>query len=152
MERQRSDWRISSHPIYRNVTHRVGDGNQHAAPPHSIHRDCLPYQTGATSKPGSALEDLEPIDKVEPETLALLLQLCADLERWEMGENILGVLATADDETHRVTCAEWLHCFARHLVAAGDLEKAKQSVGHAVELWQPIRVELIEDDALAAIW
>jgi hypothetical protein len=87
-----------------------------------------------------------------PETLALPLQLCADLRKWEMGENILGVLACADDETHRITCAEWLPCFARHLVATGDLVKAKQAVGHAVELWQPIRVEILAVDALAAIW
>ena len=69
-----------------------------------------------------------------------------------MGENILGVLATTDDETHRITCAEFLHAYARHLVSAGDVEKAKQTVRHAVELWQPIRVEIVEDDGLAALW
>jgi hypothetical protein len=98
------------------------------------------------------LEDLEPIDRVMPETLALRLQLCADLERWEMGQNILGVLATADDEMHLITCAEWLHCYARHLVASGYVEKAKEAVGHAVELWEPIRVEIVEDDDLSAVW
>ena len=82
-----------------------------------------------------------------PEVLALRLQLCADLAKWEMG-----VLATADDETHKITCAEFLHAYARHLFAAGDVEKAKQAVGHAVELWQPIRLEIVEDDALSAIW
>jgi len=69
-----------------------------------------------------------------------------------MGENIIGVLACADDETHRITSAEFLHAHARHLVAAGDAEKAKQAIGHAVELWQPIRVEMIVDDALAVLW
>ena len=93
-----------------------------------------------------------PIDRVMPETLALRLQLCTDLERWEMGENILGVLATADDETHRITCAEWLHCYARHLVNTGEVEMAKQAVGEAVKLWQPIRVEVVEDDTLAVLW
>lgn len=87
------------------------------------------------------LEDLEPIDRVMPETLALRLQLCADLGKWAMGENILGVLATAADETHKITCAEWLHCFARHLVATGEICKAKQAVKHVVELWQPIWFE-----------
>jgi hypothetical protein len=88
-----------------------------------------------------------------PETLALRLQLCVDLGKWEMGESILGVLACAEDGTHRITCAEWLHCFARHLVATGDLEKkAKKTVGHAVELWQSLRVEIVADDALAELW
>ena len=87
-----------------------------------------------------------------PETLALRLQFCVDLRKWEMGENILGVLATADDEAHCITCAEFLHAYARHLVAAGDIEKAQQAVAHAVELWQPIRVEIVEDDALAELW
>jgi hypothetical protein len=72
------------------------------------------------------LEDLEPIDRVMPETLALRLQLCVDLGKWEMGENILGVLATADDETHKITCAEFLHSYARHLVAAGEICKASR--------------------------
>jgi hypothetical protein len=99
------------------------------------------------------LEELEPpLNRVEPETLALRLQLCADLGRWEMGESILSVLAIADDETHRITCAEFLHAYARQLIAAGDVEKAKQAVGGAVKLWQPIRVEIIEDDALVSLW
>ena len=42
----------------------------------------------------------------------------------------------------------FLHAYARYVVATGDLEKAKQ----AVELWQPIRVEIVADDALAEIW
>jgi hypothetical protein len=62
------------------------------------------------------------------------------------------VLATADDETHRITCAEFLHAYARHLIAVGDVEKAKEAVGGAVKLWQPIRVEIIEDEALASLW
>jgi hypothetical protein len=69
-----------------------------------------------------------------------------------MGESILGVLATADDETHRITCAEFLHAYARHLVATRDAEKAKEAVGGAVKLWLPIRVEIIEDGALAELW
>ena len=109
-------------------------------------------QHGRYEQSWERLEDLEPIDRVMPETLALRLQLCADLGKWELGESILGVLACADDETHRITCAEWLHCFARHLVATGDVEKAKQAVAHAVELWQPIRVEIVEDDGLAELW
>ena len=69
-----------------------------------------------------------------PETLALRLQLCVEPGKWEMDENILGILATADDERRRITCAEFLHACARHLVAAGDIERAKQAVGGAVEL------------------
>jgi hypothetical protein len=98
------------------------------------------------------LDELEPIDRVEPETLALRLQLCADLERWEMGESILSVLATAADETHRITCAEFLHAYARHLAAAGEVEKAKEAVGGAVKLWLPIRMEIVADEALAELW
>ena len=61
------------------------------------------------------------------------------------------MLATAADETHKITCAEFLHAYARHLVSAGDVEKAKQTVRHAVELWQPIRVEIVADNALAVL-
>jgi hypothetical protein len=109
-------------------------------------------QNGRYEQSWQCLEDLEPIARVMPETLALRLQLCGDLGKWEMGENILGVLATADDETHKITCAEFLHAYARHLVGADDLEKAKQAVGDAVKLWQPIRVEILADDALAELW
>ena len=42
--------------------------------------------------------------------------------------------------------------YGRHLVATGDVEQAKHAVGHAVELWQPIRVEIVADDAPARIW
>jgi hypothetical protein len=120
---------------------------------HSILADAHQMrQHGRYANAWGRLEELEPIDRVEPETLALRLQLCADLGRWEMGESILGALATAADEIHRITCAEFLHAYARHLIAAGDTEKAKEAVGGAVKLWQPIRMEIIEDDALAALW
>jgi hypothetical protein len=106
----------------------------------------------ATRTPGGVWRIWSTIDRVEPETLALRLQLCADLERWEMGESILSVLAIADDETHRITCAEFLHAYVRQLIAVGNVEKAKEAVGGAVKLWQPIRVEIIEDEALASLW
>ena len=54
-------------------------------------------------------------------------------------------------ETHKVTCAEYLHAYTRHLWAAGDREKALQ-VGEAVKLWQPIRATMILDDELAELW
>jgi hypothetical protein len=53
-------------------------------------------QRGRYADAWGRLEDLEYIDRVEPETLALRLQLCADLERWEMGESILGILTPSD--------------------------------------------------------
>ena len=111
-------------------------------------------QQGALLDAWERLEDLKPIDRAEPETLALRLQLCADLERWELGENILGVLAYAVDETHKITCAEFLHVYARRLVSDGEIGKAKAAVKHAFELWQPIRVELIDDDGrcCSSIW
>jgi len=79
------------------------------------------------------------------------LQLCTDLERWKIGENVLSVLAGADDETHKITCAEFLHAYTRHLWANGDREKALQAVGEAVKLWQPIRATIILDDALEGL-
>jgi hypothetical protein len=109
-------------------------------------------QHGRYANAWGRLDELEPIDRVEPETLALRLQLCADLGRWEMGESILGVLATADDEPRRITCAEFLHAYARHLIAVGDVEKAKEAVGGAVKLWLPIRMEIVADEALAELW
>ena len=47
-------------------------------------------QNGRYEQSWERLEDLEPIDRVMPETLALRLQLCVDLGKWEMGESILG--------------------------------------------------------------
>ena len=75
-----------------------------------------------------------------------------DLAHWDIGQNVLSVLACAEDETHRITCAEYLHAYTRHLWAAGDREKALQAVGEAVKLWQPIRSTIILDDELEGLW
>ncbi len=65
------------------------------------------------------LEDLEPIDRAEPEVLALRLQLCADLGHWELGCSLSAVLRFAYDESHKITCAEFHHAYARVLVDTG---------------------------------
>jgi hypothetical protein len=71
---------------------------------------------------------------------------------WEIGQAGLEVLACANDETHKITCAEFLHAYATHLWASGDRDKTLQAVGEAVKLWQPIRRTMIDDDTLAELW
>jgi hypothetical protein len=65
-------------------------------------------------------------------------------------ESTIRLLANS---VHRLPGLPPLHAYARHLLAAaGEICKAKQAVKHAVDLWQPIRVEMVEDDALAVLW
>ena len=38
------------------------------------------------------------------------------------------------------------------MCAEGDIEGAKERVRMASELWPPIRLEMVDDDALEGIW
>ena len=55
----------------------------------------------------------------------------------------------AFDESH---CAEFHHAYARVLVDIGEIEKAKEQIRKAVELWLPIRLEIMQDALLKPLW
>jgi len=80
--------------------------------------------------------------------IGLRLTLCGDLGHWEIGCSLSGKLRYAFDESHRITCAEFHHAYARVLVDIAEIEKAKEQVKEAVELWLPIRLEIIQDALL----
>ncbi len=84
--------------------------------------------------------------------IALRLQLCADLGHWELGCSLSATLRYAYDESHKITCAEFHHAYARVLVDIGEIDKAKEQVKEAVELWLPIRLEVLQDALLKALW
>jgi len=98
------------------------------------------------------LEDLPPIDRAEPEVIALRLQLCADLGHWELGCSLSAVLRFAYDESHKITGAEFHHAYARVLVDTGEIDKAKEQIKEAVALWLTIRLEIIENALLKPLW
>ena len=62
--------------------------------------------------------------RTEPDVIALRIQLCAELH----------------------------HSYARVLVDIGEIEKAKEQIREAVEMWLPIRLEIIQDALLKPLW
>jgi len=78
-----------------------------------------------------ALEELPPIDRVMPEVIDLRLRILTCLCKWELADDLAGVLRYAgeDDEDaqrYKITCAEYYHARARSLVAEGDIAGAKE--------------------------
>ena len=57
-----------------------------------------------------------------------------------------------DGDRYKITCAEYHHARARALCAEGDIDGARARVRKASELWPPIRLEILDDGALAGIW
>jgi hypothetical protein len=53
------------------------------------------------------LETLPAIERAMPPVLDLRCRICIALERWELGHEIAAVLASAVDEEHHVTAAEF---------------------------------------------
>ena len=109
-----------------------------------------------------AIELLPPIDRVMPEMIDLRLRILTCTCRWELGDDLASVLRFAvdeedeEDEDYRnrysITCAEFYDARARALVADGDIAGAKERIRWESELWPPIRLEMIDDPALGAIW
>jgi hypothetical protein len=86
-----------------------------------------------------AIEELEPIDRVMPDAIDLRLRILTNLGKWDMGDNLAGVLQYAgedddDAQRYKITCAEYQHARARSLVAEGDTAGAKARVRLASEL------------------
>ena len=87
----------------------------------------------------------------------LRLRICTNVGRWDLGDSLAGVLPSAvdndgDGDRYKITCAEYHHGRARSLCAEGDIEGAKERVRTACRLWPPIRLEILDDDALEGIW
>jgi hypothetical protein len=84
-----------------------------------------------------------------PQVIDLRLRILTNLSKWDLGDNLAGVLQYAgeDDEDaqrYRITRAEFYHARARALVAEGDTAAAKERAKQASELWPPIRLEMID--------
>lgn len=95
-----------------------------------------------------ATEELEPIDRVMPETLDLRLRVCIALERWKMGEDISEVLSCADDRVHRITCAEYCVARAKHHAGLYDGDEVKRWCAAALRSWPDIASQIGEGDEL----
>lgn len=60
--------------------------------------------------------------------------------------------SAVDHEKCLESAARFRHAFARHLCTAGEIDRAKAQIKLAVETWNPIRVEIVEDDGLEGGW
>ena len=74
-------------------------------------------------------------------------------ERWELGEQIAGVLVCSDVERERCreTCVRFHHAHARALSLAGDVEGSRRQIRAAGEAWPEIKGDLVEDRELEAM-
>lgn len=112
------------------------------------------FDLGMHDDAWNALEELPPADRTEPLVLALRLRILTALEHWELAEHIANVLASSTVETEkcRETVARFRHAYARSLCASGKVDAAKEQIHLAVEAWEPIRGDIVEDDAVEAVW
>ena len=59
----------------------------------------------------------------------------------------------ADGDEYKIAAAEFYHAYAVHLCGGrGDVEKAKVYVGEAAKTFPAIRLQILEDPGLAAIF
>lgn len=93
-----------------------------------------------------------PIDRTEPLVLELRLRILTALSQWELGESVANVLITSAIEPARCrdTCARFHHARARYLCETGDHKAARLAMRAASDAWPEIRIELVDDERLAA--
>ena len=63
-----------------------------------------------------------------------------------MGEVLVGVLQTGE------TVACFHHAHARHLSLAGDGDASRAQIRAAIKAWPGIRLALVDDVELEALW
>ena len=54
--------------------------------------------------------------------------------------------------SNRKNAARFYHAYACHLCAEGGIMQAKEQIRLAVEAWEDIRCEIVEDIELSDIW
>jgi len=83
------------------------------------------------------------------------LRVLTALSQWELGEHVANILVASaiEPEKCRETVARFYHAHARCLCDAGDYEGARGEMREASLAWPEIRIELVDDDGLAAaLW
>ena len=112
------------------------------------------FDLGMFEDAWNATEELPPLDRVEPLVLELRLRILTATGQWDLGDHIANVLVCSDIEPEkcRETVARFRHAHARHLCESGLMVLAKEQVRLAVDAWEPIRAEIVEDDGLVAVW
>lgn len=98
------------------------------------------------------LGQLEPIDQVMPDAIALKVRVCTARETWEIGTGLASVLACALAREHRLIAARFRHAYARSLCEKGFTVLAREQVRLAVEASKEIRLEILDDMVLEPIW
>ena len=99
----------------------------------------------------AATEDLPPEARTQPAVLELRLRILTSMEKWDLADELARVLWSSDMESHRTTVARFHHAHARALCAEGKVREARRAVRLAVEAWEPVRAEIVEDDGLEAV-
>jgi len=100
------------------------------------------------------IENLAPLDRIEPPALELRLRILTATERWELGESIAAVLISSaiDRDKCLETCARFRHAYARALSLAGDGEASREQIRAAIKAWPEIRLAIVDDVELEALW
>lgn len=112
------------------------------------------FDLGMFEDAWNVTEELPPIDRTEPLALELRLRILTGLSQWELGEHIANVLVSSavKPQKCRETVAKFRHGYARYLCQTGMIVLAKEQIRLAVEAWEPIRKEIVDDDGLAMVW
>ena len=102
----------------------------------------------------AATEGLPPEERTAPLVLELRLRVLTAMEKWDLGEHLASLVTKSEVKPKkcRKTVARFRHAFARHLGESGETDRAKAQVKLAVETWNPIRAEIVEDDGLEGAW
>lgn len=115
-------------------------------PAHSLSRADSFAGLGMFERAWTELEELRPKARTDPQVLNLRLRIATALEKWSLGEVLVGVMESGE------TVARFHHAYALSLSLARDGEASLVQIRAAVKAWPGIRLAIVDDPELEALW
>lgn len=110
------------------------------------------WQAGNYTDAWQRLKELPYPSWEDPAVRSLQLRLCPPLEEWQFGDWLVQALAESPAKGHRITCAAYALARARKWTDLGEPHAARAWIRRAVDWWEPMRAEVLEDEELLALF
>jgi len=98
-----------------------------------------------------SLEELPAEDRMTPGPMMLRMRCYQKMGRWDLGSIYADILRCGDEE-HRHAAGEFYHALAAAEMADGNMDFAKEAVRKAAKASPDVRLAMLDDPALAALW
>ena len=110
------------------------------------------YRAGRYADALTETNAFPELERVEPPVVAMEARLCMMAGEWQRGIKRAYLVEFADGDEYKLAAAEFFAAYAGHLCGTDQIERGKFYVLEATKVFPGVRLQMLEDPALAPIF